>query len=370
MIEIRPLNAAQLNALVQSPEYANWPHLPISRHRGLSHIHNPRAQADDPLLLLAYDDGEPGRMVGYLGVMPDTIHLPNGKHIEMAWMSCIWVDASQRGKGISKLLTRKAFELYEGRILLTEFTEVAGKLYDRLDLFDCLHISEGKRLYHRLDLHGILVSKGGKWLKIKPLLKIADILGNALLDLRFLRNPKPAGWTIEQALEVDQEAATFISQHNGTEWFRRQAKELNWMLEWPWMLSGSTGDAMSRKYEFSSVAHFFQNDLLKVRDASGTLRMVLFFSRRDRTLKLNYCYFDPGLADSVLDILRYQMRKWKINTALIYHDELVKALENKRIGVLFQKPARREYRIGKELGAVVVGGEFRIQDGDGDCGFT
>ena len=40
-----------------------------------------------------------------------------------------------------------------------------------------------------------------------------------------------------------------------------------------------------------------------------------------------------------------------------------------------QKPARREYRIGKVLGAEVAGGGFisgsvRIQDGDGDCGFT
>lgn len=370
MIEIRPLNAAQLDALVQSPEYARLPHLPISIHRGRSHAHNPRALAHDPLLLLACDDANPDRMVGYLGVMPDHIHLPDGTTIQMAWMSCIWVDASQRGKGISKLLTRKAFELYEGRIVLTEFTELAGKLYDRLDLFACLHVSQGKRLYNRLDLHGILGSKGGKWLKIKALLKLADVAGNALLDLRFLGHRPPKGWTIEQVNGVDDEAAAFIEAHNGAELFRRSARELSWMLEWPWMLSGSTGDEMSRKYEFSSVARHFQNDLLKVRDQTGQLRMFLFFSRRDGTLKLNYCYFDAGLESEVLAILRYQMRHWKVNTALLYHAGLVEALDRQRMGVLFQKPARREYRIGKELGAEVAGLEFRIQDGDGDCGFT
>lgn len=370
MIEIRPLNSAELDALVQSPEFAEMPHLPISRHRGRSHAHNPRAQANDPLLLLAYDDAEPDRMVGYLGVMPDRMHLPDGNIIDMAWMSCIWVDASQRGKGISKHLTRKAFELYEGRIVLTEFTEVAGKLYDRLDLFDCLEVSHGKRLYNRLDLHGILGSKGGKWLKIKALLKIADVVGNAFLDLRFLANPKPKGWTIEPVSEIDAEAEAFISSHNETELFRRAGTELNWMIEWPWMTSGSTGDEMSRKYEFSSVARFFQNDLFKVKDADGALRMFLYFSRRDGTLKLNYCYFDSGLEEDVLAILRYQMRKWKVNTGLIYHSSLAKAMENKRMGVLFQKPARREYRIGKALGGQVAGEEFMIQDGDGDCGFT
>ncbi|MCB0668065.1 MAG: GNAT family N-acetyltransferase, partial [Saprospiraceae bacterium] len=144
MIELKTYNRSTLEEFINLPEFSALPFLPISYHRAISHIQNPRADRDDVLLILAYDHSE---MVGYLGVLADWIFDENNHQSKCGWLSCMWINPLSRGKGISKKLVAKALETWNKKILVTEFTAPARGLYDSTGAFKDLQIKEGVRHY-------------------------------------------------------------------------------------------------------------------------------------------------------------------------------------------------------------------------------
>lgn len=368
MIELKCLNARDLEAFVGSAEYATMEHLPISQHRAQSHIRNPRAREDDVLLILAYEGAQ---MVGYLGIFPDRIHFRAGGPEHCGWLSCIWVDLRFRGKGISKSLVRKALELYDNQILVTEFTEPAKRLYDKTGAFISLADRQGFRLYHRLDLRKILVRKGGILARLGRFLGVIDFLGNAVLDLRFLFAGRSlTDFQYEYVGQVDSEIQDFVKMRQGGQLFRRGQAELQWMIENPWVLPGDPKSRVAQRYAFSSFDHSFDFVQLKVRDGEGKLSAYMMFTKRHGNLKVNYLYHDDLEDAMLLKILHHHLVKWKIKTAIVYQEELVRAIRKGKTGSLHKKQAARNYIIGKVFADDLKGNKFEIQDGDGDCGFT
>ena len=368
MIELKCLNAAELVAFVDAPDFVEMEHLPISRHRGHSHAGNPRANAADILLLLAYLDSQ---MVGYLGVLPERLYFGNAREARGGWLSCIWVDPQFRGKGVSKLLVNRALELYEGRILMAEFTAPAGRLFGKMGAFMPLQRKEGLRLYQRLDLAAILPTKGGIFARLQGLWRVGDALGNAVLDLRFLfASRKLAGLKLDYIQQIDAETAQFIAARQQKQLFRRNQAELDWMTSSPWIKVGDSSSDLAKRYAFSSFAKKFEFVQVKVHDSQGKLRIYMMFSLRNHNLKVNYCYCDAIHFPDALKVLRFHLLKWKIKTAIIYQPGLVQEIKQSGLGSLHKKTAHREYQIGKIFATDLEGAQFEIQDGDGDCGFT
>ncbi|MCB0687990.1 MAG: GNAT family N-acetyltransferase, partial [Saprospiraceae bacterium] len=263
MIRLQPYNRTQLRALIDAPAFSELPFLPISYHRAISHIHNPRADQDDTLLIIAYDDQ---KMVGYLGILPDWIFDQSGNKSKCGWLSCMWIDPNCRGKGISKKLVAHALESWNQKILVTEFTGPAKGLYDKSGAFKDLQINEGIRLYIRADLSKLLPPKSQYFKKLKPFWQVIDLLFNKVFDIRFsfIHLPKP-NW--QYVSDIDQELNNFISGQQENQIFIRQREELNWILNYPWIIS-SNEDAMSQKYYFKTVAKTFEQKAIKLENES------------------------------------------------------------------------------------------------------
>ena len=62
-MEIKTFTVADLKTALVSEDFWLTKTLPITKHRALSYCRNPRAEADDPVLLVAYQDN---RVIGYL----------------------------------------------------------------------------------------------------------------------------------------------------------------------------------------------------------------------------------------------------------------------------------------------------------------
>src|SRR5690606_13475622 len=165
-MELREFTPKNLAEFLSSEEYKTMPVVPISRHRALSHIKNPRVSENDVILVLATVEG---KMAGYLGVFADYIFLNEQKE-KAGWLSCMWVDPEVRGQGIAKKLLNRVLERWENRILVTEFTPAAKGLYDRFGQFQDLKISEGLRCFLRFNLDELLPKKFPVLEKFKPLL--------------------------------------------------------------------------------------------------------------------------------------------------------------------------------------------------------
>lgn len=363
MIEIKLLNRQGLADYIYSEEYEQSPVVPITRHRALSQIRNPRAAAEDVLLLLAY---EGANLVGYLGVLPDRM---NGQ-LKCGWMSCLWIAPEHRGKQIAQKLLQQCFEAWGQKLLATEFTAPAKKLYDKTGLFRDLQIKRGIRLYLRADLHTLLTPRKAWFSKIAFLFKAFDTAVNFVLDARFLFwRPGLGHLKIEYVREVGDETAHFIERSRGAHGFQKGAAELNWMLQNPWVLSAPEKDDFGKRYHFSSTDQSFDFYGIKIKNQENQLLAFLVFSKRNRFLKLPFCYVENEV-DAVLQVIAFFLHRWRVNTFTTFHPALVERLRQ-RNGLLFLKrETRRHYLISKVFELENSRENFEIQDGDGDCGFT
>jgi len=366
MIEIKTLNKSQLDAYISTEAFPQQIFLPISRHRALSHMANPRAGEQDVLLLLAFENDI---LVGYLGALPDYLFYDEKQHETCAWLSCMWIDEKHRGKKIAQHLLQKCFDVWQHKILVTEFTEAAKGLYDKTGVFEDLQIRQGIRLYLRSDLAKILPARKPAFQKFQSVLKVFDVLLNAICDLRFYF-VKREKYRIETIDHIDKESLDFIQTHQSGQIFRRGAEELDWMLKNPWILAAEE-DAMSVKYHFSSVDTSFDFYPLKLRNKEGKLIACLVFAKRHKSLKLPYCYMEKGAEKEVARLIEEQILTWRINTFTCFEPSLVVIFKAQDTLALFKKDVKRHYIIAKGLKALLKDTEHSgIQDGDADAAFT
>lgn len=342
------------------------PVLPISTHRAMSHIHNPRVEDDDVIMIMAIEGEE---MVGYLGVLADKIYNERGEGFKCGWLSCMWVNPLVRGKGIAKQLLQTAFNTWDNHILVTEFTPEAKGLYDRSANFNDLRINTGLRCYLRFNLHEVLPKKGGYFAKLKLPLQATDAIANVPVALRLAMQGSYAKgserWTEVQV--VDELLNTFIHSKQATSFERRDADDLNWIKNEPWINEGEPTDE-SKRYHFSSVDERFKNLFYKLEDG-GVIKGFVHLTIRNNHLKVPYLYCD-NVAD-VMPLLYKLMLDYKLSMLTVFHADVVAYLHSNGNAFLYVRPVKRHYMISKKLDANFSNKSIlNIQDGDADCAFT
>ena len=358
---IRKITIGELNAFIHSDEFKASPVIPISSHRAISYIKNPRAAEGDVVLILAYKED---KLCGYLGVLPDHF-FPDNHAEKIGWMSCIWVDSCQRGAGIAEQLINEAFDAWDGRILATEFTAAAKRLYDKTQKFNDLTTLYGIRAYLRFNLHQLLPPKQKSFKKAAPILKMVDGAVNIFNDVR-LKLSKPEEY-YEVVKVSDQEFIDFISEHNQTELFKRNIEDLTWIKNYPWLKVGNRKDAEAQKYHFSAITSQFYNQFIQFND-NGNRVGVALTEVRDRHLKLPYIYFDKKDTEAVAKGVLQLMIDQKLNMLTTYNPFLAEYILCNRAPYYKARPFMREYLISKKVEDLPS--DVIIQDGDGDCAFT
>ncbi|MES2587748.1 MAG: GNAT family N-acetyltransferase [Bacteroidota bacterium] len=367
MIEIKHLNKNDLLDFIKSEEFSTLNFIPISKNRAISHCENPRLNQNDVLLFLAYEDKN---LVGYLGALPDQIFI-NDSFQKCTWLSCLWIDPQQRGKKIAQKLLDSCFQVWENRILVTEFTDSAKYLYDKSGIFNSLSEKRGVRLYFRSDLEKLLPPKKEFFNKIKPLLKVSDNFFNLFIDFKnsFVRNKLNSTLKIVRVSEIDDELIDFIKSKQEKQLFKRGKEELNWILKFPWIVS-SPQTSESKKYHFSSVDKSFEFIALKLYNKTNELRAFVMFSKRNQSLKLPYCYFENENLPDIMDVINYYIQELKVSTFTCFNYEIAIFLNENKTKAFHKKEIKRNYIISKVFGETVLEQKFEIQDGDADACFT
>lgn len=363
-ITVRTLLHRDLPAYLDSDEYRNARVLPISRQRAVSHLHNPRALADDLVLVLVYADGE---MQGYLGVLPDLIY-PAGLPERCGWLSCMWVNPAMRGKGIAKRLLQTVFAHWGKRILVTEFTPEAKGLYDSTQQFDALCVKQGVRAYLRPNFAAILPPKRTIFARNKKLLGVLDGLLAIPNALRlWVLCPRSAAPFVYLA-EMDAEAWAFVRKRQAGEFMRRTREDFCWIARYPWLLSGGGADEDSRRYHFTSVVADFRFFQLKIFNPKKEMVGYLMLALRDGHLRVPYAYFDAESAGAVAKVLAWHCWKLPVTHISVFRPELVDLLEKAKHIFFARKKIQRGYIISKVF--VRDNRPLDIQDGDADAAFT
>lgn len=368
MIEIKQLNKKQLLEYVRSPHFGAGDDIPITMHRALSQAVNPRLDEEDIIMLMAVDQDN---LVGYLGVLPDLIFLPNRAPIKIGWLSCLWVSPLARGKGIGLKLITESLALWNNNILSADYVPATKTLYDRTNQFEEKPYSrKGIRLYIKSDLQHILPPKKAIFHKTKWLLQAIDFGANGLLNLRLKFFKEDLSHIrIEYIDHINDEVNDFILSKQERQLFKRTQADLNWIIQNPWILSADKKDDLNKKYYFSSTAKLFHFSTLVIRNSNNKIIAFLIFARRDTTLKLPYLYHDNCM-DTVIKVINHHLIEWNIRTFTTFHPELTQHLSVHRTPALYTRSLERNYMLSSTLKDAIIDAYMEIQDGDGDCGFT
>jgi len=368
MVEIRQFNGRALKEFIHSVEYDRLTDVPITRHRAISQLNNPAMDKEDVLLLIAYSEGQ---LMGYVGILPDKIYRNQDSELKFGWLTALWVSPDGRGQGIGLQLMNKALEFWNDRILSADYVTFTKKLYDKTGKFHPEPmIKNGIRWYVRADLSEILSVKRGIFRKTKGLLTLIDRTANVLIDLRLRLSKRPtSSYIYEYVTSADDEAMQFIFECNKKELYRRDGADINWILQYPWVLSRDCKNEEDNKYYFSSSSKKFEFKLVKIKDHHGALIALLLFSLRNGSLKLPYYWHIDHLKE-VAFAVKYHILKWKVNTFTSYEDLLYDALTKENIPAVLSRNIHRNYMVSKVLSEAFLLKPDNIRDGDGDCVFT
>ncbi|MCW3161403.1 GNAT family N-acetyltransferase [Chryseobacterium oryctis] len=359
MIHLKTLNKKELEEFVSSGNYKKYDFLPITAHRAQSHIKNPKATDEQTLLILAFEDEE---LAGYLGCFPDYFDINNQK-LRYAWLSTLYISNKFRGKKIAQKLLQKAFEEYDEKIVLTEFTKEAESLYNKIGSFQYIQPKNGKRFYFRTDFENIIPSKKPKTKALKPIFRLGDIFLNSAISFKnqFIKKPD---FTYEILYKIDSESTDFISNFQSN----RNTEEINWFIENPWVLEGNQKE---EDYLFSSYSKVFKYYWVKIFDENNHLKICSLLLIRDGHLKIPYLFSKSDLADFI-DLLSYFIVKNKIITLTSYQTEFnQKAEAEKYFPKIHERNIQRRYMFHNTLiEALPENFNPIFQDGDGDCVMT
>ncbi|SDJ91349.1 GNAT family N-acetyltransferase [Chryseobacterium jejuense] len=359
MIKLKTLNKKQLEDFVSSGEFKQYDFLPITEHRALSHINNPKATDEQILLILAFYNE---KLAGYLGCFPDRFVLEE-KEIRYAWLSTLYVSEEFRGKKIAKRLLEKAMEIYEEQIAITEFTQEAETLYKIMGSFEYILPKRGKRFYFNTDLATIIPDKKPNTNLFRPFFSLVDFTANSVISIKNMLIRKP-DFHFEILDHIDGESADFVNGFQS----RRNANEINLSIKYPWVLKGERKD---EKYLFSSYAENFKYFWIKVYDHQNSLTVCSLLLLRDGYLKIPYLFSQSGMGNFI-DFLSYFVVKNKIKALTSYQHELNKEIEHSKIfPKIYERDFERRYLFHKQLlQSLPEGFNPHYQDGDGDCMMT
>jgi GNAT superfamily N-acetyltransferase len=359
--EIRKISLDELKAFVESDEFREFSHVPISPSRAKSYLENPHGKPGDVVLILALVDN---KLIAFRSLFAGEIQTQNEK-IRFGWCSGNWVHSDFRRKGFSKKLLEEALAAWNGKLMFTNYAPDSEKLYLKTGWFSPIHQFEGVRAY--LFPKTVKLLAGARKIRVSTfffLLVDAFIAGYSNFIILFYRYFKNTIIRFETLSFPDEETYRLLAQNNQNYFFARGDKEWNWVFQNPW-ISEINGE-IAAKYPFSSCSDSFKYETVKVWQ-NNKLAATFIFSVREGHLKTLFFEYPPELNDEIARYIKWYGVKQKIEMITIYNPAIARFFLDHKF------PFLRVKKYGQKIySSFSIPGmeKYKFQDGDGDAVFT
>jgi len=362
-METKTYNKIELARFINSEQYYILKNIPISKQRAISQINNPRASDDDVILVAVFDEN---KIVGYLGVLPDILYTESSKE-KIGWLTCFWVDDEYKSQNVAANLFLRVIRAWDKKIFITNIVPWLEPVYQKTNIFQSTIYKEGLRGYLRFNFSDILPPKKKIFKNIVPVLKTIDFTLNLIQNIRlsFFNKYQFNGIKYEYLSLIDEKTSDFIDLYKKKYVNQRGKSELDWIMQYPWIIQGAKNDHNSLRYYFTSLCKRFYYQLVRFSDNNGIIGVILI-SIRDNNLNVPYVFVETSNIDIISKFLINTMLESKLNMVTIFNKELVSSINQIKSPFYFKKVIRKPYFISKRFELVK---DLCFQDGDGDCVF-
>lgn len=350
--------------------------LPITKHRLISQINNPRAKETDLTLVVAYKL-EDDTIIGYLGVFPDRIFLKGVNVGRFAWMSCWWVHPEMNNQGIGSQIMQRVENFYDRNLGAFHPSDMTANALIKKGKYFFIDEPSGIAAIFNFNFHYLLQRKVPFLKKITFLLKILDNILNFLMLIIFFTKRKKLlnknNYDIEYIHSIDNQTKEFIEKINSLpstkqELFKREAIDLDWIIKYPWVLSTPFDDRIKNKYYFSSLSKEFRVLSIKIFNSEKNIIGFLLLKIRDNELTIPYCFFEKEDSKVVLDVIIKHIIKLRVDMIYFADQDLKKEFDKIKFPVLHRWESSRTRFMSHKFEKFDMS-YYKIQDGDADAVF-
>lgn len=225
--------------------------VPISRQRVLAQTHNPCAQPDDVVLLVAFSGD---KCIGYHGLLPSLLQ-HHGRLSKVYWATTFYVSEAFRGRGIGKRLINEV-KNYNIDFAVTGMTQGAEKTY----LSAGLNVL-GPVVFYQLQMEKVFGFK--LFYQVVKRFLYRCWLGRQPIDFQGF-NYRP----VDQ-INMELKRKEVISKPAPV--FHRDIEMVNWMLKYPWVLSRDAAQGRKENYHFARVRDIFKYIALEIYSQRGNV---------------------------------------------------------------------------------------------------
>lgn len=369
MIEIRQICKKDIPALFEERSIWNHSFLSISKHRLLSHSKNPNSSPDDVILLLAYLNSE---LVGYMGVFVDFVTF-NNQEQKIGWLSTWWVHPKTLRSGTGREILNTAYNIYNGKVGISQFTKSARKVYDRTGNFTTLKDNTGIKAVLKSNTSYLIPKLYPKYSFIKNSLKIIDGLTNICIDLKlyFLKKgiiKKLENIKVEYLNKIDDETNEIINAHNNDHIAKKSNEYFEWLKAYQWVQEAPLLDLTAKnKYEFSIYDETFNIYLVKIVKEHNCIGFLVL-QKRNKTMKVLFTYYDQQNVDTISNIIKLHAINQKIIEIICYDTSICANLKKSNI-FIYNRIKIKNSIISKAFD-ITNFDNVAMNYGDGDCCFA
>jgi hypothetical protein len=367
-MEIKAFTVADLKAVLASEEFWQTQTLPITKHRALSFSRNPRADVDDPVLLVAYRDS---RVIGYLGILPDKIFVGDAVY-KLGWLTSWWVDPAWATAGVGAILLFKALNAYDQYIGVSGSSREARQALQASQKFMALNPLQGLDIRLRLNAAGNIPRRLPALKILRVVFKIFDAVADEVVNLRNFfwqrRNNHCRHLTFEYIAAIDEETDRFIKQHHQHDLTRKEKSDLSWIMNNPWILSAPLKDSASKRYYFSSRADRFSYLGVKVFEHQNEMIGFFLLKVRDDRMSVVYSFFESRHAESITAAAFLHALAADVSILSLYDEQLAASFAGLGCPCWSARKNSRGFSLSKAFADIPLA-NYRLQGGDGDLAF-
>lgn len=367
-MEIKEFTVGELRKEAVQKELWGQDVIPITKHRLFSQLQNPRAKDNDIILFVAYVEK---KIVGYIGILPDYF-TENGETHQIAWATTGWVNPNVKNTGLGAFLFLSAIENYPDSYAAIDISESAYQFYEINKDVATLPNLEGNVYVLWLNLPSEDKIELDLKTKFKLLIKkfALPIFNKLMLNKAnkwLISNQQP--FTLEYINAIDIQANTFIQNYRKSEELvQRDANELNWILNNPWVLSAPLLHKMDTNYYFSTIDTRFYYISFKVFDLNKEMVGFVILKLRGNYLHVPYVYYKPEAIGLIVKVIMQHVIQLKAETLTVYNQELTKFIETINFPFYKINSVKKRMVASNKLASKLE--QSFLQDGDADCVFT
>lgn len=321
----------------------------IGRIRAYAIINNPSANDSDTCLAVAYIDQQ---VVGYTAMFAELFSKPELED-KYFWGTTLFVDSQQRGKGIGKKLMKAIKDSIDNKYLGLDSSDASVEIDKKLNS-SIYYYNRYQLIFKRDDL--VLSIKKIKYY-IKRILLQA---GNK----EILRKTHSEEYNLEYVNYVDDSIYDFITSNSSQDLFLRKKETLNWILQYPFIISTPLVNRLDTKYAFFSAAKSFSLSAIKVLK-NNVLVGFYIYKINDGNMSILYLYCTSEEKNTVYNSILEHLFTLDLSSICTFDLDLIEYCN-----LLGIKSLNKNINTYEVAFTVPVGFDFnhelKIQGGDGD----